>query len=168
MNVNVSYLQLADKAFVPFVLDLLQRRELDPRHLVLELTESCFVTDMPALREAFQGLQSARIQIAMDDFGTGYSSLGMLTQMPADIVKIDRLFISLINDQTHEFNRAFIAAVIQLCHSVGISVCVEGVEQLDELKTVQTLNADSVQGYYVSRPITREAFEEKYWPGAEG
>ena len=93
---------------------------------------------------------------------------GMLTQMPADIVKIDRLFISLINDQTHEFNRAFIAAVIQLCHSVGISVCVEGVEQLDELKTVQTLNADSVQGYYVSRPITREAFEEKYWPGAEG
>ena len=91
----------------------------------------------------------------------------MLTQMPADIVKIDRLFISLINDQTHEFNRAFIAAVIQLCHSVGISVCVEGVEQLDELKTVQTLNADSVQGYYVSRPIAREAFEEKYWPVAE-
>lgn len=167
MNVNVSYLQLADKAFVPFVLDLLERYELAPRHLVLELTESCFVTDMPALREAFQGLRGSHIQIAMDDFGTGYSSLGMLTQMPADIVKIDRLFISLINDQTHEFNRAFIAAVIQLCHSVGISVCVEGVEQLDELKTVQTLNADSVQGYYVSRPIAREAFEEKYWPVAE-
>ena len=61
------------------------------------------------------------------------------------------------------FNRSFIASVIKLCHSVGITVCVEGVEEQDELRAVCALNADSIQGYYISRPISPEAFEEKYW-----
>ncbi len=98
----------------------------------------------------------------MDDFGTGYSSLGILSRSPADIVKIDRLFISAIGDKDHEFNRSFIGAVINLCHSVGISVCVEGVEKIGELDTVRSLNADCIQGYYISKPILPDEFEEKY------
>lgn len=163
MNVNVSYLQIIDKDFIPFVEGLLKKYELDAAHIVLELTESYFVTDMTALQDAFQSLRELNIRIAMDDFGTGYSSLGMLSQTPADIVKIDRLFISLINDQEHVFNRSFIGAVIQLCHSVGLSVCVEGVEYMDELKTVCSLEADSIQGYYISKPIPPEEFVEKFF-----
>ena len=162
ININVSYLQVMDLDFVPFVERLLTQYALDAQHVVLELTESIFVTDMAALQEVFQALRAINIRIAMDDFGTGYSSLGMLSQTPADVVKIDRLFISLINDQAHAFNRSFIEAVIQLCHSVGISVCVEGVEELDELKTVCSLNADNIQGYYVSRPIQAEQFEREF------
>ena len=163
MNVNVSYLQIIDKDFIPFLEGLLQKAALGAEHIVLELTESYFVTDMTALQDAFQTLRDLNIRIAMDDFGTGYSSLGMLSQTPADIVKIDRLFISLINDQEHVFNRSFIGAVIQLCHSVGLTVCVEGVEYMDELKTVCSLEADSIQGYYISKPISPEQFAEKFF-----
>ena len=99
----------------------------------------------------------------MDDFGTGYSSLGMLSQSPADIVKIDRLFITAIGDKENEFNRSFIGSVIQLCHRVGISVCVEGVERKNELDTVCSLEADCIQGYYISKPLLQEEFEKKFW-----
>lgn len=163
MNINVSYLQFLEKECIPFLEALLQKYELGAEHIVLELTESYFVKDQTALQAVFEKLRALKVRVAMDDFGTGYSSLGMLAQMPADIVKIDRLFISLINDQAHSFNRSFIGAVIQLCHSVGISVCVEGVEEFGELETVCSLNADSIQGYYISRPIPKAQFEQTYW-----
>lgn len=165
MNINVSYVQIIEDDFVPYIEELLKKYDLPARHIVLEMTESYFVTDMPTLKATFQRLQDIDICIAMDDFGTGYSSLGMLSQTLADIVKIDRMFISLINDKEHFFNRSFIQAVINLCHSIGISVCVEGVEYEDELDTVRSMSADSIQGYYISRPVTPEEFEEKYWNG---
>lgn len=163
MNVNISYLQMLDESFAQHVEKNLAENELDSSHIVLELTESCFVTDMGGLKEIFSHLRGMRIQIAMDDFGTGYSSLGMLSQTPADIVKIDRLFIEAIDRDENVFNRSFIASVIKLCHSVGITVCVEGVEEQDELKAVCDLEADCIQGYYISRPVPPEEFEEKYW-----
>ena len=161
--VNISYLQMLDESFIDFVRQILNQYDLPPAHIVLELTESCFVTDMEALKEAFKLLRNLNIQIAMDDFGTGYSSLGMLSQSPADIVKIDRLFITAIGDEENEFNRSFIGSVIQLCHRVGISVCVEGVERKNELDTVCSLEADCIQGYYISKPLLLEDFEKKFW-----
>nr|WP_195268457.1 GGDEF and EAL domain-containing protein [Eubacterium sp. 1001713B170207_170306_E7] len=163
MNVNISYLQMLDESFAEHVERTLAENELDSRHIVLELTESCFVTDMGGLKEIFKHLRGMRIQIAMDDFGTGYSSLGMLSQSPADIVKIDRLFIEAIDRDENVFNRSFIASVIKLCHSVGITVCVEGVEEQDELRAVCDLEVDSIQGYYISKPISPADFEQKYW-----
>ena len=144
MDVNISYLQLLDADFVPFVERLVERTGVDPASIVLEMTESYFVTDMDALRATFDRLRSIGIRIAMDDFGTGYSSLGLLAQSPADIVKIDRLFIKDIHREA--FNRAFIDAVIDLCHSVGIEVTVEGVEEPTELDAVRAIGADSIQG----------------------
>lgn len=162
MNVNVPYLQIIDKDFVTYVTALLKKYDLDPTHIVLELTESYFVTEMLVLKNVFKNLRDMGICFAMDDFGTGYSSLGLLSQTPADIIKIDRIFISYINDSEHVFNRSFIEAVIKLCHSIGILVCVEGVENVDELTIVRGMHADSIQGYYISKPMIKEAFEEKY------
>ena len=116
--------------------------------------------DMDALRATFDRLRSIGIRIAMDDFGTGYSSLGLLAQSPADIVKIDRLFIKDIHREA--FNRAFIDAVIELCHSVGIEVTVEGVEEPTELDAVRAIGADSIQGFFVSCPIPAHSFEERF------
>ena len=113
-----------------------------------------------ALRATFDRLRSIGIRIAMDDFGTGYSSLGLLAQSPADIVKIDRLFIKDIHREA--FNRAFIDAVIELCHSVGIEVTVEGVEEPTELDAVRAIGADSIQGFFVSCPIPAHSFEERF------
>lgn len=164
LNVNVSYLQMMDESFIQFVIDVLKKYDLAPAHIVLEMTESRFVTDMGTLRESFDRLRESNIRLAMDDFGTGYSSLGILSNTPADIVKIDRTFITSIDDNAHMFNRSFIGAVIQLCHSVGISVCVEGVERQNELNVVRSLNADSIQGFYISKPVMPEEFEKKYCP----
>ena len=164
MNINISYLQMLEKDFVPQVRELLRRYALEPRHVVLELTESYFVTDMEMLKDTFRALREMGVRLAMDDFGTGYSSRGLLAASPADEVKIDRAFISAIHDNA--FNRSFIGAVVQLCHSVGISVCVEGVERYEELKTVRTLQADSIQGFYLARPMPEEAFRARYWEGA--
>ncbi len=160
MDVNISYLQLLDADFVPFVEQLVERTGVDPASIVLEMTESYFVTDMDALRATFDRLRSIGIRIAMDDFGTGYSSLGLLAQSPADIVKIDRLFIKDIHREA--FNRAFIDAVIELCHSVGIEVTVEGVEEPTELDAVRAIGADSIQGFFVSCPIPAHSFEERF------
>lgn len=160
MDVNISYLQLLDADFMPFVEQTIRESGIDPTLLVVEMTESYFVTDMDALRSTFEQLRALGIRIAMDDFGTGYSSLGLLSQSPADIVKIDRLFIKGIHEES--FNRSFIDAVIDLCHSVSIEVTVEGVEEAAELDTVRSIGADSVQGFIVSRPIPAAAFEERF------
>lgn len=161
MNINISYLQMLDVSFLSYIRDLLTQYQLEPRHIVLELTESYFVTDMEALKYTFAQLRSEHIKIAMDDFGTGYSSLGMLAQSPADIVKIDRIFISAINREV--FNYSFISAVIQLCHSVDIQVCVEGIEYPEELETIRSIHPDSIQGFYFSKPISASDFKKRYW-----
>ncbi|WP_302319757.1 putative bifunctional diguanylate cyclase/phosphodiesterase [Gordonibacter pamelaeae] len=160
MNVNISYLQLLETDFVPFVERLLAQAGVEPSRIVLEMTESYFVTDLEALRATFDQLRAIGIRLAMDDFGTGYSSLGLLSQSPADIVKIDRLFIK--NIHVESFNRALIDAVIDLCHSVDIEVTVEGVEERTELDTVRAIGADSVQGFLVSRPLPAGQFEERF------
>ena len=168
LHVNVSFLQMQDPSFLPVIKGILDEAEYDPANLVLELTESRFVTDQKTLSTCFNTLREMGIRIAMDDFGTGYSSLGMLYQCPADIVKIDRVFITRIDDRDHRFNLAFIQAVIQLCHSVGLTVCVEGVEKEGELEMVRALGADSIQGYYVSKPLDAEAFLGRYLPARRG
>ncbi len=160
MNINVSYLQLVDPGFLPACRSILERYGLNPCHVVLEMTESYFVTDMDGLRGIFCALRAMGIRVAMDDFGTGYSSLSLLSQLPADEVKIDRAFIRQVD--RNEVNRAFLRAVIQLCHSVGILVCVEGVETEEELCTVVGLGADHVQGFHFSKPISAERFREQY------
>lgn len=165
MNVNCSYLQFQDATFLPFVEQVLDKYQVEAKHIVLEMTESRFVTDKEDLKNSFDRLRKNNIRLAMDDFGTGYSSLGMLSSSPADIVKIDRAFISGINDAEHAFNRSFIGAVIELCHSVGIHVCVEGVEEPEELDAVVSLDADCIQGFHIERPIPPEKFEEKFLTG---
>lgn len=163
MNINCSYLQLLDESFIATVQAIIETYQINPAHIVLELTESRFVTDKEGLKKCFEELRKLNVRLAMDDFGTGYSSLAMLSTTPADIVKIDRAFISAISDKSHAFNRSFIGAVIELCHSVGILVCVEGVEQPDELETVLSLEADSIQGFYISKPISTQEFEGRFW-----
>ena len=85
----------------------------------------------------------------------------MLAQSPADIVKIDRIFISAINREV--FNYSFINAVIQLCHSVDIKVCVGGIEYPEELETIRSIHPDSIQGFYFSKPISAADFKDRYW-----
>lgn len=160
MSINFSYLQLLDSEFNSFVKYILEKYNMEPSHIVVELTESCIVLDMERLKTEFSFLRGLGIDIAMDDFGTGYSSLGLLTQSPADIIKIDRIFTDHIDQ--NDFNRKFINMVVHLCHSINLHVCIEGVERLEELQAMQQMGADMIQGDLISKPLKKDAFMEKY------
>ena len=157
LSVNVSYLQLEDPDFIDFLEDAMRRAGADPTRMVLEFTESCIAYNQEALAGTFQRIRRLGVKIAMDDFGTGYSSLGLLKQSPADIVKIDRTFVRGI--RTSVFDSTFIRFIVELCHDVDITVCLEGVETPEEYETVRPMRLDSIQGFLFGRPMAEEEFE---------
>lgn len=157
MSVNLSCRQLEEPDLLPLLQRTLEQTGVDPARMVLELTESYIAANMADLAETFRRIRALGMRIAMDDFGTGYSSLGILKQSPADIVKIDRTFVRDI--PTSSFDATFIRFVVALCHDVGIQVCLEGVEQADELRAVADMRLDFVQGYLYGKPMAPEQFE---------
>ncbi|WP_270505796.1 EAL domain-containing protein [Eubacterium limosum] len=160
MNVNVSYIQLREPDFCREAEAVLRRQGLAPGNLVLELTESYFMKEDANVKAALSRLRAKRIQLAMDDFGTGYSSLERLADLDVDIVKVDRFFVKALHTSQH--NRDFIESVIRLCHNRRKKVCVEGVETREEWESVRLMNADCIQGFYVSRPVDRDFFFTHY------
>ena len=117
-----------------------------------------YVKSSEELQAIFQEIRSIGVRIAMDDFGTGYSSIGVLKNSPADIVKIDRIFIKDILNS--EFDATFIQFVVRLCHDVNIRVLLEGVETKAEYEKVKTMGLDDIQGYYFGKPMHPEKLEE--------
>lgn len=160
MNVNVSYLQLRDETFCDKVEALLHKYNLDAKHMTLELTESYFITDADNINISMKYLRDLNLQIAMDDFGTGYSSLARLSQFNVDVVKIDRSFVQSLHNSN--YNREFVESVVRLCHKVGMKVCVEGIETQEEQASVCVINADYIQGFYVSRPVEESEFYQRF------
>ncbi|MBC2888498.1 bifunctional diguanylate cyclase/phosphodiesterase [Gordonibacter massiliensis (ex Traore et al. 2017)] len=160
MSVNLSYRQLDEVKLVPSIAEALSLTGLPPANLVVEMTESCFASSEEAAQRLFAGVRALGVRVAMDDFGTGYAALGMLKQSPADIVKIDRTFVRDIQDST--FDATFIRFVVELCHDVGIRVCLEGVEVPEEYEAVSGMGLDSIQGFLFGRPCPPEEFEQRF------
>ena len=160
MNVNVSYIQLKEPDFCQKAEAVLRRQDLAPENLVLELTESYFMKEDANVDEALRRLRSLGLRLAMDDFGTGYSSLERLANLEVDIVKVDRFFVQALHISRH--NRDFIESVIRLCHNRRKKVCVEGVETREEWESIRLMNADTIQGFYISRPVEQAFFFSHY------
>lgn len=165
MSVNLSYRQLDEDGLVPLIMSVLQEVDLPPSGLVVEMTESRFAEDDDVARRLFDQIRDLGVRVAMDDFGTGYSSLGALKSSPADIVKIDRAFVRDIRTST--FDATFIRFVVELCHDVGIRVCLEGVETDEEYDVVDDMGLDYIQGFLFGRPLLPETFEEQLLRGGE-
>lgn len=163
MSANLSYRQLDEDGLVPLIVDMLDEANLPPESLVVEMTESRFADDAQVTHQLFDQLRMQGVRVAMDDFGTGYSSLGVLKTSPADIVKIDRAFIRDI--QTSTFDATFIKFVVELCHAVGISVCLEGVETSEEYEVVGGMGLDYIQGFLFGRPLPEDEFERRFLGG---
>lgn len=150
VSVNISAPQLMDKNFLHELASALSRSGFPSKNLIVELTESCAVQNLDIFQERFEELRKRGIRVAMDDFGTGYSSLGMLKNAPVDLVKIDREFVK--NILVSSFDATFISFVVAICHNVGITVCLEGVETADEYEFLKPMQLDCIQGYYFGRP----------------
>ena len=161
MSVNMSYEQVRDLSFREFVPACLARYGVPPEAVTLELTESRIVADWHFVNEQFDEYRRQGIRIAMDDFGTGYSSLGSLKNLSCDIVKLDRAFVQGITDGG--FDQELVCAVTALCHSIGMRVCVEGVEEESAYERLRdTCQADAIQGYLFGHPEAPENFAAKF------
>lgn len=160
VDVNISVIQLLQPDFVAKVKQVLDRTGINPKNVTLEVTESLAINDMDRMKRILTNLKKLGVGVALDDFGTGYSSLNHIRQMPIDIIKIDRCFIENLADD--EFAGAFVKMVGELAKSIGVAVCVEGVEQRKQLEVLQKMNIDMVQGYYYGKPMPVKEFEKIY------
>ena len=162
MNINVSARQFEDPEFLNFVVDSMAKYNINPNAITLELTESYRVS-FEIVYEAFEFLRKQGIQTAFDDFGTGYSSLDIFRSISADKLKIDRSFLERI---THDVtDQILLKSIIEMCRSMNIIVCVEGIENVEIENIITKLNPQLLQGFLYSKPLSKEDFEEKYIKG---
>jgi diguanylate cyclase (GGDEF)-like protein len=149
--VNVSAQNLHDPDLAHTIVRLLEAHHGRPEDLIIEITETSVVREPARATEVLKGLRALGVLVAIDDFGAGQSALGTLKQLPADELKIDRVFI---RDLAHSDNdAAIVGAVIELGHNLGLSVVAEGVEDADTWDRLVSLGCDIAQGYYMSRPL---------------
>lgn len=156
LNFNVSYPQILDEDFLPFMKRTLKKWDADGRHLVMEMTETHYNENPKKLTDFIDGCREMGMLIALDDFGTGYSSLELLMKYPSDIVKLDRSLMKEMTDSRR--SNDFITSIVYACHKFGKKVCVEGVETGRELAIVRAAGCDMVQGFHFYRPMELPEF----------
>ncbi|MEM8768517.1 MAG: EAL domain-containing protein, partial [Pseudomonadota bacterium] len=154
--INASAKQLMTEGFAMSLLSMLDARMLPHNKIEIEVTESVFAHDKDMVVQELQILQAAGIKIALDDFGTGFSSLNMLRELPLDVVKIDRSFITEI--ESSDQARILAQHLISIATTLGKEVIAEGVETEVQLKHLEEANCHYVQGYLVSQAKTTEDF----------
>jgi PAS domain S-box-containing protein len=150
MSVNVSPVQLREPSFVDDVREALEISGLDPERLVLEVTETAIVTDVPDAAATLRKVRDIGAQFALDDFGTGHSSLTLLRNLPLQSVKIDRSLISKV--ATGAQDAVLVQLVVDAAHTLGLRVCAEGVEEVDQAQQLVALGCDAGQGWLFGRP----------------
>jgi EAL domain-containing protein (putative c-di-GMP-specific phosphodiesterase class I) len=156
MSINVSARQLREGNFASDVLDALQRHDIHPGYLQLEITETAVAENPDAAINILNVLRDAGVQVAIDDFGTGYSSLSYLQQMPFDLIKIDKSFIDMIGSGGSSEN--ICRTIIKMAHELGKRSIAEGVETREQADFLIENGCDFVQGYFYSHPLPREEF----------
>jgi diguanylate cyclase (GGDEF)-like protein len=157
--VNISPVQFRHPGFARKIVDRLEAHSVPADMLRLEITEGVLVTHTRAAARAIGELREAGIKIALDDFGTGFSSLSYLKDFHFDLLKVDRSFV-LELDKGRQ-GAELLRAIVDLGHSLGMSVIAEGVETANQASLVQLLGCDYIQGYFTGRPMALEAFEAR-------
>ncbi|SHH04189.1 EAL domain-containing protein [Massilia sp. CF038] len=156
--VNLSARQFASPNLAADIGAVLDATGLAADYLEIELTESLFMSDVTESVETLHGMKALGVSLSIDDFGTGYSSLSYLSRFPIDVLKIDRSFVSGINEADGQ--APIVASIIALAHNLQLTVIAEGVETLDQIAYLRRHGCDQMQGYYFSRPLAADAFEQ--------
>ncbi len=166
MSVNVSTYQLMSAGFAKTVAAVLDSTSTNPGLLTLEVTESVFVRDEQRALVVLGELKKIGVNLALDDFGTGYSSLGYLNTLPVDTIKVDQTFVSKVDHEPG--SQIIVAAIIQLAHSLGMTVVSEGVETAEQHHELTKLGSDSFQGFYFAKPMRASKLDAVFQQRAEG
>ena len=153
ISVNIDAQQLHQESFADDVQAILRESGTAPDRIRLELTENAFLDS--ASVEAARRLRSLGIRLAVDDFGTGYSSLHYLRRLPVDVLKMDRSFLEdlVVDPQA----AAVVATIVELSHTMSLTVVAEGVETQEQLDALAAIGCEASQGYLIARPMPAEA-----------
>jgi diguanylate cyclase (GGDEF)-like protein/PAS domain S-box-containing protein len=159
ISVNLSAKQFALRDIVYVIDSVLQDTGLAPTDLKLEITESALMDNQDSAAEIFHEIKKRNVQLGLDDFGTGYSSLSYLHRFPLDTLKIDRSFVSRMNESPGE-HEAIVRTIVNLAQNLKFKTVAEGIETIDQLHSLQALDCLYGQGYYFSKPMPAAEAEQ--------
>ncbi|MFC3092614.1 GGDEF domain-containing protein [Alteromonas sediminis] len=155
ISINVTASQFDDESFLSTLLEQLIRFHIPKGAVELELTESGLLRDKKSAIKTLAELRAKGIGVALDDFGTGYSSLSYLSELPINVLKIDKSFVDRIND---EKGKELIRAIIAISQTLGLDNVAEGTETLEQVELLSAMGCSVFQGYYFSKPIDEASF----------
>ena len=153
LSVNASIVQLQKPDFAETVIEMLLDVGISPKYIELEITESVLMNSVYTVANNLNLLRKQGIKVSIDDFGTGYNSLKYIQKFDVDCIKIDRTFVSNIDD---DINKIIIKHIISLGHSINAEIIAEGVETKEQYKYLKKQGCDIIQGYYFSKPLLPE------------
>lgn len=160
VNVNISYYQIEHGKIADKILAAVNDNGLAPEHICIEMTESGFMDMTPAFCKFRKVLEENGIQFVIDDFGTGYSNLHCISDMNPGYVKMDKDFTA--KAMSCERDYELFKKIIEMVHSIGIRICVEGIEEEDWHLKMKELQADYLQGYFFGKPCEKKKFMEEF------
>lgn len=149
---NASSVELSSTSYPLHFLSTLSRFGVDPGKFEIEVTETAQLDETSAFSRNVAALRRAGVRFAIDDFGTGYSTFSRLEDLKVDRVKLDRSFVS---DLGRRGSETVVEAIIAMAHAKGLKVTAEGVETAEQIRTLRALGCDTLQGFLLSRPLTR-------------
>lgn len=160
ISINVSRVDLLDENLLNHLMDMIDGNKISIKDVYLEITESAYSDEPEFINRRVAELKEKGFVIEMDDFGSGYSSLGMVTSLPIDVLKIDMSFVKqmLVNPK----DKKMVEIIIEIANFLKLKTIAEGVESEEQLQALKQMGCDIVQGYYMSKPIPVDEFEEKY------
>ena len=155
VSVNISGKKFEQEDFIEQLDQIIIDTGIDIKHLKLEITETLLMNNIEIADRIFKQLQERKIQLAIDDFGTGYSSLSYLDRFPVDTLKIDRSFVSRLNEANQ--TSTIVKATLELAHNLGFNVVAEGVETQQQGEQLRNWGCEFAQGYFYAKPLGSEA-----------
>ena len=160
VNVNLSVVQLLQSDIVDIVARTIKETGIEPKNLTLEVTESLAINDMERMKTILNGIKELGVKLALDDFGTGYSSLNHIREIPFDIIKVDQSFVQDLAESA--YSQSFIKMVAELAETIGMNVCVEGIETEKQYKVLEGMRIKMIQGFFFDKPMPADDFVNKY------
>ncbi len=154
LSSNISVKHLMKNNFIEEIQSVLEQSGIPPRNVEIEITESIMIESAEKALKCIDRIKSLGMTVAIDDFGTGYSSLSYLNKFPVNILKIDKSFIE--NLSTSESSKKYVEAIISMGHILNLKVVSEGVETIEQLETLKTIDCDYIQGYIWGTPLPPE------------
>ncbi len=158
VSINISHNHFSNEGLCDFLSKCIIGNDIDPKSLVLELTETAIMKNFDITNNALMRIKKLGVKIALDDFGAGYSSFDLLRKFPIDILKIDKSFIDEVTDKDH--HGKIISAMITMGHSLDMDVIVEGIEQTVQLQYLQLSQCDHAQGFLLGEPMSIDKLEK--------